>query len=455
MSTLPSFDEASVETLRAGFTGVVLSPRDDSYDEARRLHNALVDKHPAVIARCLSAADVVEALAFAREAAVGVSVRGGGHNVAGRALADGAVAIDLSLMKGLLVDPKQRRARVQSGVTWREFNRETGLHGLASTGGVISTTGVAGLTLGGGLGWLMGTHGLSVDNLRAVQLVTANGQVVEVCADEHPDLFWALRGGGGNFGVAVMFEFELHPLTEVLGGLVAYPFSLAGEGLRFFRDFAASMSDELAVMPLLVHAPDGQPLIAFAICHTGVREAAEAEIRPLLELGTPAMAEVGPMPYPLVNTLLDEGFPPGVLNYWKSSFLDGLSDDIIETLVAAFAECPSDKTGIAIEYFHGAVTRVPVEATAVPHREPGFNLLIASVWTEAAASEANIAWSRETYAGLEPYFRSRRYVNYLDDDDAEDAVSAAFGPNYGRLREIKRMYDPDNVFRSTHNIVPA
>src|SRR5215218_5346066 len=450
-----ALNAASVATLRETFSGLLLAPEDDGYDEARRLHNALVDKHPALIARCRGAADVVEALSFAREERLDVSVRGGGHNVAGRALADDAVVIDLSLMKAVIVVPEQRRARAQAGVTWREFNRETGLHGLASTGGVVSTTGVAGLTLGGGLGWLMGTHGLSVDNLRAVQLVTADGRFVEASEAEEPDLFWALRGGGGNFGAAVTFEFELHPLTEVVGGLVAYPLSCAGVALRFFREFAESMSDELAVMPLLVHAPAGTPIVAFAICHAGGRETAEAEIRPLLELDTPVLAQVGPMPYPVVNTLLDYGFPPDVLNYWKSSFLDDLSDDVIDTLISAFAACPCDKTGIAIEYFHGAATRVPVEATAVPHRDPGFNFLIASVWTDPEESEVNIAWTRETYALLEPHFRSRRYVNYLDDDDDANAVSAAFGPNYARLAEIKRRYDPDNVFRSTHNIVPA
>jgi hypothetical protein len=208
-------------------------------------------------------------------------------------------------------------------------------------------------------------------------------------------------------------------------------------------------------MPLLVHAPEGQPIVAFAICHAGERNAATTEVQPLLELGTPVLAEVGPMPYPVVNTLLDAGFPPGVLNYWKSSFLDGLSDDLIDTLIEQFGACPSSMTGIAFEHFHGAVTRVPVEATAVPHREPGFNFLIASVWTDPAATDENIAWTRETYERAAPHFRPLRYVNYLDDDDAADAVSAAFGPNYARLAEIKRKYDPENVFRSTHNIEPA
>jgi FAD/FMN-containing dehydrogenase len=455
MSKLGAVDEEALATLGATFSGFLVRPGDDGYNDARRIHNALIDKRPALIARCRGAADVVDALAFARASGLDVSVRGGGHNVSGRALAESGAVIDLSLMKAVHVDLEGRRVLVQPGVTWREFNRETGLYGLASTGGVISTTGVAGLTLGGGLGWLMGTHGLAVDNLRCVQLVTANGDVVDASDDGDAELFWAVRGGGGNFGIATAFEFELHPLSEVVGGLVAYPFSQAAEVLRFFRDFAASASDELSVMPLLVHAPEGQPIVAFAICHAGERNAATTEVQPLLELGTPVLAEVGPMPYPVVNTLLDAGFPPGVLNYWKSSFLDGLSDDLIDTLIEQFGACPSSMTGIAFEHFHGAVTRVPVEATAVPHREPGFNFLIASVWTDPAATDENIAWTRETYERAAPHFRPLRYVNYLDDDDAADAVSAAFGPNYARLAEIKRKYDPENVFRSTHNIEPA
>jgi FAD/FMN-containing dehydrogenase len=455
MSSLRALDEAAVTTLGASFSGFLVRPGDDGYDDARRLHNALVDKRPILIARCRGVADVVDALALGRASGLDVSVRGGGHNVAGRALAEGGVVIDLSLMKGIHVDPKRRRALVQGGVTWREFNRETGLHGLASTGGVISTTGVAGLTLGGGLGWLMGTHGLSVDNLRSIQLVTASGDVLDASEGGEPDLFWAVRGGGGNFGIAVSFEFELHPVDEVVGGLVAYPFTQAAEALRRFRDFAPAASDELAVMPLLVHAPDSEPIVAFAMCHAGEREAAQAEIGPLLNVGTPLFTDVGPMPYPVVNTLLDAGFPPGVLNYWKSSFLDGLSDDLIDTLVEQFAACPSSMTGIAIEHFHGAVTRVPVEATAVPHRDPGFNFLIASVWIDPESTEKNIAWTRETYAAVAPHFRALRYVNYLDDDDAGDAVATAFGSNYERLAEIKRKYDPANVFRSTHNIEPS
>jgi FAD/FMN-containing dehydrogenase len=455
VATLATLDQERIRTLEATFSGALLLPGDEGYEQARRCHNALIDKRPAVIARCLGGADVVDALALAQENGLEISVRGGGHNVAGRALTDGGLTIDLSLMKGIRVDPRARRARAQGGVIWREYNRETGLHGLASTGGLISTTGIAGLTLGGGLGWLMGTHGLAVDNLRSVELVTAAGDVIEVNEESEPDLFWALRGGGGNFGVALSFEFELHPVTEVLGGLVAFAIDEAGQMLRFFREFIASASDDLGVLALLLHSPEGQPLVGFVICHTGERSAAEAEVKPLLEARSPVLAQVGPMPYPVVNTLLDEGFPPGVLNYWKSSFLENLDDGMINALIDAFAVCPSPMTGIAIEFFHGAVTRVPVEATAVPHREPGFNFLIASVWTDPATTKQNIEWTREAYRSAEPYFKPRRWLNYLDDDDAGDAVRAAYGPNYARLAEMKRRYDPDNIFRLNHNIQPG
>jgi len=457
MAASGTIDQERVRSLASASSGMLLLPEDDGYDEARTIHNALIDKRPALIARCLGTADVVEAVALARETGLEVSVRGGGHNVAGRAVSDGGVMIDLSLMKGIHVDQRDRTARAQGGTTWREFNRETAVHGLATTGGVISTTGVAGLTLGGGLGWLMGTHGLSVDNLVSVEVVTAGGEVLTASADEQADLFWALRGGGGNFGVAVSFEFRLHPPAQVFGGLVAYPFSGAREALRFFRTFAESAPDELAVMPLLVHAPDGSgtPLVAFAICYAGPLDRGESEVRPLLELGSPVMAQIGPMPYPAINMMLDAGFPPGVLNYWKSSFVRALDDEAIDVMVERFAECPSPMTGIAIEHFHGAVTRVDVSATAVPHREPGFNFLIASTWTDPATTDENIAWTRTTYAAMEPHFAAKRYVNYLDDDERDDAVQASYGPNYARLAEVKRTYDPDNVFRLNQNVQPA
>jgi FAD/FMN-containing dehydrogenase len=327
---------------------------------------------------------------------------------------------------------------------------------LATTVGVISSTGVGGLTLGGGLGWLMGTHGLSVDNLLAVELVTADGEVLDVTEVGQPDLFWGLRGGGGNFGIAASLEFRLHPLGSVTAGLIAHPFEAARNLLAFVREYTADAPDELAVMPLLVHAPDGSGtrLAAVAVCHAGSPEQAQADFAPLRAFGSPVLAQVGPMPYPAVNTMLDDGFPRGARYYWKSGFVAALSDGVIEALVDGFAACPSTMSGIAIEHFHGASTRVPVAATAVPHRDPSFDVLVAGVWDDPAADSANAAWARATYESLAPFLVGRRYVNYLSADDSA-ATPEAYGANLARLAELKRRYDPDNVFRVNQNVAPA
>jgi FAD/FMN-containing dehydrogenase len=456
MAAQGSLDQDRLKSLATAFSGVLLRPDDDGYEEARRIHNGLIDKRPGLIARCSGTADIVDAVRLARECGLEISVRGGGHNVAGRAVTNGGAMIDLSLMKGIHVDPAARTVWAQGGVIWREFNREAAVHGLATTGGVISTTGVAGLTLGGGLGWLLGKYGLSADNLVSIELVTAAGEVLTVTAGEHPDLFWALRGGGGNFGIASSFEFRAHPLRQVLGGLVAHPFTAAAEVLRFYRDFTASVPDELTAFAALVHAPDGSgvPLAALIVCHCGAPAQAEKDLRPLVEFGAPALVQVGPMPYPAMNMILDDGFPRGALNYWKSSFLRNLDDDAISAMIDHFAACPSPMTGIVLEHFHGAVTRVGTTDTAVPHRDTGYNLLIASVWTDPTTIDKNIAWTRGTYDAMGPHFAGRRYVNYLDDDEAADAVSGAYGPNYARLVEVKRRYDPANLFRLNQNIAP-
>lgn len=450
---------AIVEMLRlpdASFSGQVLRPGDPGYDEARSAHNGAIDKRPALILRCRSTADVVAALAVGRESGLEIAIRGGGHSIAGRSATDGGVLIDLGLMKGIVVNPTTRTVRVQGGVTWRELNREAAIHDLATTGGVISTTGVAGLTLGGGLGWLMGTHGLSVDNLLAVELVTAEGDVFDVTEATQPDLFWGLRGGGGNFGIAASLEFRLHPLGSVTAGLIAHPFDAARELLAFVREYTAGAPDELAVMPLLVHAPDGSGnrLAAVAVCHAGSPDRAHADLAPLRAFGSPVLVQVGPMPYPAVNTMLDDGFPRGARYYWKSGFVAALDDGVIDALVEGFAACPSPMSGIAIEHFHGAVTRVPVVATAVPHRDPGYNVLVAGVWDDPAADDANVAWARSTYQSLAPFLVGRRYINYLSADDSA-ATPDVYGANLARLAELKRRYDPDNVFRGSQNIAPG
>ena len=447
------------DALRAQLAGSVLSPSDAAYDDARRVHNGLIDRRPALVARCHGTADVQAAVRFARERGLEIAVRGGGHNVAGNAVCDGGLVIDLSAMRGVHVDPRARRARAQGGATWGDYNRETQLHGLASTGGVVSTTGVGGLTLGGGLGWLMGKHGMAVDSLRAVELVTAAGEVVRASADEHPDLFWAVRGGGGNFGVATWLEYELYPVgPAVTGGLVAHPFAAARDVLRFYRDFTASLPDELTAFAGVLHAPDGSgtKLAAIIVCHAGSLESGAAAVAPVKRFGSPVMDVVGPMPYTAVNMLFDAGFPRGALNYWKSNFLSALGDAAIDTMIERFAAAPSPMSALLLEHFHGAATRVGPTETAFPHRTVGYNFLAVGEWMEAAATSANVAWAREAYAAMAPHFASGRYVNYLNADEVSDgsSVSAAFGPNWKRLREVKQRYDPDNVFHLNQNIKP-
>ena len=456
MATTAATENEQLEELRAGFSGSILDAQTDGYDTARRVHNGLIDRRPALIARCQNAADISDAIRFARANDLGISVRGGGHNVAGRAVADDAVMIDLSPMKGIRVDPAARTVRAQGGVIWRELNRETAAHGLAVTGGAISTTGIAGLTLGGGLGWLMAKHGLAADNLLGVELVTADGDIVDVTAKSDPDLFWALRGGGGNFGVAASFEYRLHPLQMVVGGLIVHPIDAAAEMLRFYREAAAAASDDLTVFAAVVHAPDGSgmKIAGMIVFHTGTPEEAERELAPIKAWGSPLMVEVGPMPYAAMNTVLDDGYPAGSFNYWLSSFTAGIPDELIDVMVERFQTVPSPMTAILLEQFHGAVCRIGVEETAVPHREPGWNLLIPSVWVDPADTDANIAGTRETHVALTPHLTDRRWLNYLGDDQGQDAIRGAYGPNYDRLVAVKRKHDPDNVFRHNHNIAP-
>jgi FAD/FMN-containing dehydrogenase len=315
---------------------------------------------------------------------------------------------------------------------------------------------VAGLTLGGGLGWLMGTQGLAADNLTGVELVTAEGEVLAVDDASHPDLMWALRGGGGNFGVAVSLRFRMEPLATVVGGLVAHAFDAARDMLRFYREAIEGCPDALSVFPVLAHAPDGSgmPIAAFVVCHVGPAEEAERDLAPFLGWGAPLMTQVGPMPYPVMNTLLDDGYPRGALNYWLSSFVRGLDDGLIDTAVERFGACPSPMTALVLEHFHGAVTRVGETATAVPHRSPGWNLVITGVWLDPATTDANVAWTRDTMAAIRDHLAGRRWLNYLADDQGADAVAEAYGPNLARLREVKRRYDPANVFHLNHNIVP-
>ena len=441
--------------VRTAFGGRLLDSRHEGYDEARRLHNGMIDKRPALIAQCQSNADVIDALALANSMGAEIAVRGGGHGVAGRATTEGGLMIDLTPMKGIHVDPHRRTVRAEPGLTWREFNRATQVHGLATTGGVVSSTGVAGLTLGGGIGWLMGRYGLSVDNLLSAELVTATGEVLTASDDAHADLFWALRGGGGNFGVVTSLEFRVHPVREVLAGPILYPLSDARDALAFHRQFTARTPDELTVGAALLHAPDGSgaQVTALVPCHCGNSDAAADDVKPLRAYGTPLIDLVAPMPYPTVNTLLDPAFPKGALNYWKAGFLRDLSDAAIDVLVDAFARVPSTMTGIFLDHIHGAATRVAPDATAFPHRKEAFSVLILGQWSDRADTDANISWVRETFELLRPHLSDARYTNFLDADDV-GSVRHGYGANYERLAQVKRVYDPDNVFHLNHNIDP-
>ena len=450
--------EAALTDLDGALRAKLVRPGDEGYDALRQIHNGLIDKHPALIARCSGVADVVDAVKLGVGTGLVMSIRGGGHNVAGRAVCDDGLMIDLSPMKGLHVDSRAKTVRAQPGVTWGEFNRETQLHGLAATGGVVSSTGVAGLTLGGGLGWLMGKHGLAADCLRSVEMVTPEGEVVIASERDHSELFWGLRGGGGNFGVATSFEFDLHPVGPmVTGGLVAYSIDQAREVLEFYRDFTSNLPDELCVFAGLIHAPDGSgtPLAAILACHCGPLSEGEAAVAPIKRFGRPVLTELGPMPYSALNAMLDEGYPKGALNYWKSSFLSELDNDAIGVLIERFSTCPSGMTAMVLEHFHGAATRVGPSDTAFAHRSVGYNLLLASEWLDPDETITNIAWTRDTFGSLEPFMSSGSYVNYLDDDEPSDRVKNAYGVNYDRLQKLKSTFDPENVFHLNQNIAPG
>lgn len=452
------FTEANISALRGSFNGAIHLPESESYDASRRLYNAMIDRRPGVILVCGGTSDVVSAVNFARENKAEVSVRGGGHNVAGKAVCDGGVMIDLSAMKGIHVDPARRTARAQAGVAWGELNRETQAFGLATTGGVISSTGIAGLTLGGGIGYLMGRFGVAADNLLSAQIVTADGAILTASNEENPDLFWAVRGGGGNFGIVTSFEYQLHKVgPEILGGLIMFPYDSAVDVLKYFRDLARSLPDEIGMQAGLVHAPDGSglPLSGMIVCCSGSKETGQAHIEKIRQFGSPVMDGLGPITYEGINSMLDESMPRGVCNYWKSGFLSDLPDAAIETMVEGFAKCPSNMGGMFLEHFHGAATRVPVDATAFGLRSTGDNFILVSQWADPSQNEANISWTREMYAAMEPFFSGGMYVNYIDVDGDQRSVQSAYGSNLARLREVKGKYDPSNFFHLNQNILPA
>src|SRR5262245_32066448 len=418
----------------------------------------MIDHRPLIVVHCAGVADVIHAVSFARDNGLLVSVRGGGHNVSGNAVCDGGLMIDLSPMKSVHVDPNSKTARAEPGVTWGEFDRETQAFGLATTGGLVSTTGIAGLTLGGGLGWLMGNHGLACDNLISVDVVTADGRMLTASASRNDDLFWELRGGGGNFGIATSFEFRLHPVEPMLGGVLVHPLDKAVETIRFYDDFTRTSPDELGTFVGFVTSPEGQRVMAIFVCYNGAVEEGERILKPLREFGPPLADTIGPMPYVQVQRMMDDGFPAGRQNYWKSNFLKGLDPEAIHVIVDHVAKAPSPYSAVAIEQFSGAVNRVGINDTAFNHRNARYNLLIVGIWLDPAAKADNVKWVRDVWGAMEPYSSGGVYVNYLgqEADEGADRVKSAYGAEkHARLAALKEKYDPTNLFRLNQNIKPS
>jgi FAD/FMN-containing dehydrogenase len=445
--------DASGVALGSTLRGTVIRRGEADYDQARRVWNGMIDRSPAMIVRCSSTDDVVSAVNYARDNDLVLAVRGGGHNAGGLALCDDGLVIDLSGMRAVSVDAERRSARAQGGALWRDFDAATHPHGLATTGGLISTTGVGGLTLGGGLGWLMRQHGLACDNVTAVEIVTADGTVRRASATENSDLFWGVRGGGGNFGVVTSFEFRLHPVRTLYAGMLVFPGPRAPEVLRRYRDVAMSAPDELAVFAALMTSPDGMPITAVLTAYNGPVAAGEAALRPLRDLG-PVADQVAEMPYPALQSMLDDGFPSGLQVYWRSDFLKALPDEAIDMLCDRFNAITSPLSALLIEQFGGAVARVPADETAFAQRDALFNLAVISRWTDPATADTHTSWARQSSDSARPFASGGVYVNYLGAEGA-DRVRAAYGAKYDRLVALKQKYDPTNLFRTNQNIQPG
>jgi len=445
----------AVDDLRARMRGPVLAAGDDGYDAARRIWNAMIDKRPGLIARCAGTADVLEAVRFAATHGLLVSVRGGGHNVAGTAVCDAGLMIDLSPMKGIHVDPAGQTAWAQPGVLWQDFDHETQAFGLATTGGVVGETGIAGLTLGGGVGWLVRKHGLVCDNLLAADVVTADGQLRRATSHENAELFWGLRGGGGNFGVVTAFQYRLHPVPAILGGLVIHPRAAARDVVRFHRDFVVSAPEELTSYVALLTTPDGLPVVAVASCYCGDLREGERVLSPLRKFGSPLVDQMQPMPYTGMQGLFGPSFPWDHRNYWKSSFLRELPDAAIDAVVTHADRGGSPLSAVALEYYGGAASRVAPGATAFPHRAATYNLIVLGQWREAAEDSIHIAWARDLWDAVQPWSSGAVYMNALGADENQNAVRDAYGANYARLAALKATVDEKNLFRLNQNIAPA
>ncbi len=452
-----------IRTFKTALRGQLILPEEAGYDEARRVWNGMIDKRPRLVVRPLGVSDVIICVNFAREYHLPVAVRGGGHNVAGFGTCDGGIVIDFSKMKGVRVDPSAKTARAEPGATWREFDFETQALGLATTGGLVSSTGIAGFTLGGGIGWLVRKHGLAADNLISVDIVTADGKLRKASMEENPDLFWGVRGGGGNFGVIASFEYNLHPVGPiVLGGMMLFPEDRARDVLRGFSTISKSFPEELTTLAALITAPPlpfipaefhGKRCVAILACYLGSVGDGERFLRPLREL-KPIADVIGPMPYLALQTMLDESAPPGLQNYWKSTYLESLGDEAIDVLLSRFRDVPSHLSAIHMHHLGGAVRRVGEDATAFGDRDATFVVNIVSSWTDPNENDAQVAWTRKTFDALSEFSKGGAYINFLGQEGGE-RVKAAYGPaKYGRLVELKRKYDPENLFHLNQNVKP-
>ena len=447
--------DAVVAELRESLRGELLYPSDAGYNEARSIWNAMFDKRPALIVRCAGVSDIISSVNFARTNSIPVAVRGGGHNVAGSGACDGGFMLDMSRLKSVRVDPVNRTARAEPGLTWGEFDRETQAFGLATTGGICSETGIAGVTLGGGFGWLMRKHGLAVDNLVSVDIVSADGQLLKASTTENADLFFGVRGAHSNFGVVTSLEYRLHPVgPTVLAGMVLHPLDKGREVLRFYREYNSQTPEEMSAWAALLTSPDGHPMVAILTCYIGPSDAGEKVVRPLKDFGPPVANMIQPMPYVKSQSLIDESFPRGRYNYWKSNLLRELSDDAIDTLVGGFRKVTSPYSSVLIEQLGGAVSRVGKEETAFNHRASPYDLVIMPMWSDPAESEKHIRWADELWRAMQPFSSGGVYVNYLG-SEGEERIKAAYGTNYERLVTLKKKYDPMNLFCCNQNIKPT
>jgi len=447
---------SELQNFSASLRGASFCPGEPGYDSARTVPNAMVNRKPAIIARCAGVADVMACVRFARERELLASIRGGGHSVAGKSVCEGGLMIDLSTMKGIRVDPVKRTVRAEAGLKLGEFDRETQAFGLATTLGVVPGTGISGLTLGGGFGHLMAKYGLALDNVVGVDIVTANGEFLSANVSQNEDLFWGVRGSGGNLGIVTSLEYKLHEVGPVLGGAVFHPVVKTRDVLRFCRDFAETLPDEVIIQGGAFNLPDGTPVFGVAASYCGSDLShGEKVLEPLRRFGTPLANVIQVMSYVQIQSMFEPFFPPGRYTYVKSNFIRALSDEAIETMGAFAGTSPSPYSFAPFfEHWHGAVSRVGVSETAFPHRQYSYNFMAWSTWETPEDSEKNIQWTRECWQAMRPFLVEGSYVNYVSDEG--DAVArAAYGPNYDRLVALKNKYDPTNFFRMNQNVRPA